>query len=484
MKEKIYEYLNESIDDVKFSDFSNCINYEKYTKKKKVFPKKIILALGTFILIIFSVLVIGLTNKNTNNGSNDDYLLVKASNRLDVESLKIEGDKDYQAFIEKLEIFSAKLSVAIYLDSDKNENLCVSPISVYMALAMTIANSTGTAKEELLNAVGVTEYEVNEFTKYLYSYLKLEKYKKDNYGNEKLASILDLNNSIWINENVKLKQSGLDHLANNFMADSFYAPFSSNNELANKLMGEYVNEKTRELINPQLKLSTDTIFALVNTLYMKDFWDSEVDEINYSKDKYEFISSSGDVVSDYFLESLYNAGRVFESDSYLQFYVSTDSRYKLKIFIPKDGYDLDDVFTVDNLININKLNDFNIYEEKDNVNIIHKTRTIFPKFEASYDNDLLSIFKENFNVSSIFEPGKHMTGLTDIDNIFVSNIIHKTKLKVDEKGIEGAAVTIVVEGVESVEMYENHDFIIDRAFGYLVTDKYDNIIFTGVVNTI
>ena len=194
MKEKIYEYLNESIDDVKFSDFSNCINYEKYTKKKKVFPKKIIWALGTFILIIFSVLVIGLTNKNTNNSSNDDYLLVKASNRLDVESLKIEGDKDYQAFIEKLEIFSAKLSVAIYLDSDKNENLCVSPISVYMALAMTIANSTGTAKEELLNAVGVTKYEVNEFTKYLYSYLKLEKYKKDNYGNEKLASILDLNN--------------------------------------------------------------------------------------------------------------------------------------------------------------------------------------------------------------------------------------------------------------------------------------------------
>ena len=52
------------------------------------------------------------------------------------------------------------------------------------------------------------------------------------------------------------------------------------------------------------------------------------------------------------------------------------------------------------------------------------------------------------------------------------------------KCIEGAAVTIVAVDTESVEMYEYHDFVIDRAFGYLVTDKYDNILFSGVVNRI
>ena len=80
-----------------------------------------------------------------------------------------------------------------------------------------------------------------------------------------------------------------------------------------------------------------------------------------------------------------------------------------------------------------------------------------------------------------------MTGLSDISNLFVDQIIHQTKLKVDETGIEGAAVTIVVVGDESVgpvTIMKFHDFLIDRAFGYLVTDSGGNVLFSGVINTI
>lgn len=440
-------------------------------------------------IITLSACNVSSTDNKTENKNPVDYVLVKAHEKLELKDLELNVNAEYQEFIKKLQLFSAKLSVAAYKDSDKSQNLCISPVSIYMALAMTITNANGVAKEELLNAVGVTEDEVNNFTKYLYSSLKQEKYKYDAITKEeKLASVLDLNNSIWIDPSVQLKQSGLENLANNFMADSFNAPFRTENEKANELLSKYIEEKTRGLIKPKLKLKDNTLFALVNTLYMKDFWAGCDDKLNFTKNEYDFLTSNDEVIKKLFLESEYNLGRVVETDSYKHFYVSTDSGYKLKLFIPKDGYSLDDIFTVDNLIDINRTNQYNYF---DNTGacvpepVEHHTRVLFPSFEASYNKDLVNMFKTEFNVQNVFEPGKHLTGLTDIDNLFISNIIHQTKLKVDETGVEGAAVTIITFSIESCgPIIELHDFVIDRAFGYLLTDQYGNVLFSGVVNNI
>ena len=59
----------------------------------------------------------------------------------------------------------------------------------------------------------------------------------------------------------------------------------------------------------------------------------------------------------------------------------------------------------------------------------------------------------------------------------------------DKKGIEGAAVTVIqMDGATSAgpgeyeRVYE--DFIIDRAFGFIITDPYDVTLFSGVVNSL
>ena len=67
--------------------------------------------------------------------------------------------------------------------------------------------------------------------------------------------------------------------------------------------------------------------------------------------------------------------------------------------------------------------------------------------------------------------------------------IHKTKLKVDEVGIEGAAVTIMMmcESAAPSEdpiKYVYHDYIVDRSFGFILTDSKDITLFSGVVNKI
>ena len=86
----------------------------------------------------------------------------------------------------------------------------------------------------------------------------------------------------------------------------------------------------------------------------------------------------------------------------------------------------------------------------------------------------------------IFTDKCDMTNLSDID-MYCSGVIHQTKLIVDETGIEGAAITYMpMDGTSApppvIDVYL--DYIVDRTFGYVITDYNGTILFSGVVNTI
>ena len=168
-EKKFLETLNEKVNqDMNFSEISNNINYEKYKKEEKMFklPKKFILAVTSFVFVLILMFVI-ISLPNNSNVDLNKHVLMSASEKIEVNNKQLKEDLEYQEFVAKLQLFSAKLSVAVYNDNKKSENLCISPVSIYMALAMTISNADGIAKNELLEAVGVTEDEVNNFTKYL-----------------------------------------------------------------------------------------------------------------------------------------------------------------------------------------------------------------------------------------------------------------------------------------------------------------------------
>ena len=71
-------------------------------------------------------------------------------------------------------------------------------------------------------------------------------------------------------------------------------------------------------------------------------------------------------------------------------------------------------------------------------------------------------------------------------NAYCYKIQHVTDLTVDRKGIEGAAVTVAAVGAESAEMYETvrEEFVVDRPFGFILTDTYGTSLFSGAVYSI
>lgn len=201
-----------------------------------------------------------------------------------------------------------------------------------------------------------------------------------------------------------------------------------------------------------------------------------------SEDNYTFYNADGTNVSKKFVESIYNVGKVYETEEYKHFFISSIANVKLKFIIPNEGYTIADVFTKENL---NIINNIKNYDGIDNTNKIkYETRVIFPEFIASPNNSINEILKEDFNINEVFNYYNNPLNIID-DNIACSDIKHVTNLNVDRMGIEGAAVSLeqVATSTEPMTTIYN-DFIIDKAFGYIITDYYNNILFSGVINKI
>ena len=101
---------------------------------------------------------------------------------------------------------------------------------------------------------------------------------------------------------------------------------------------------------------------------------------------------------------------------------------------------------------------------------------------------MFNILKEDFGINKLFDFEEcDFSNVTD-EEIACYGVIHKCSLEVNKKGIEGAAVTAMpsagaagpLEGY--VKVY--HDFIVDRAFGFVITDSYGTVLFSGVINEI
>lgn len=120
---------------------------------------------------------------------------------------------------------------------------------------------------------------------------------------------------------------------------------------------------------------------------------------------------------------------------------------------------------------------------------MHHTRVFFPEYKASFDGNLADILKNDFGINNLFDIDKcDFSNVTD-EPLACDGVIHKCSIDVNDKGIEGAAVTVMpmcgtsnsyLEGYE--EVY--HDFIVDRAFGFVITDSYGAVLFSGVVNSV
>lgn len=392
------------------------------------------------------------------------------------------NDAEYIEFLSKISDFSARLSEKMYRNAGYKKNFCISPIAVYSALAIACESSDGETRDQLLDAIGVTYDEVLKFTNYLNSYANRKFYceadgKSDETAHSKLVS------SVWLDTSVLYKNGTVDILANKFGCDVYGASFSNGD--AQKMINQYVEYKTHDTVKSNLSFDRSTALSIISAYHLKEVWSDIGGELALTLEKYDFENGNESISSINMLKSEYTAGVVYKGTKYSTFFVETQHGFKLHFILPNEGYDADDVFTEGIISQILSRKNFGaIDEEKGTVNY---TRILFPSFEASFSGDISKVLAEGFGITDLFDPQKcDLSGLLS-SRVHLDKLTHQSELSIGKNGIHASAELFspdssVPDDSEYTKVY--HEFIIDRSFGFILTDDRGTVLYSGVIDNV
>lgn len=347
--------------------------------------------------------------------------------------------------------------------SQAEGNVLVSPLSVINALAMTANGARGETLAQMEEMFGA---DLTSLCDYLQAYNKnlpsAEKYK------------LHVANSIWVkdDEGFTVQPDFLQANANRFNADVYTAPFDGSTL---KDINKWVSRNTDKMIPEILdEIPEDAVMYLINALAFDAEWHSIYKDYQV-RDGF-FTREDGTRQETELMYSIeYTYLRDTRAQGFLKYY--NDAKYAFAALLPDEGISLEDY--------VASLTGEGLYELLSNPER-PDVRTAIPKFEAEY-SVLLNDILENLGMKDAFDSGiADFSGLgTSLNgNLYISRVIHKTYIAVDEKGTKAGAATVVEVNTESaiMEPAEVKTVYLDRPFVYMIIDCEEKLpVFIGTV---
>lgn len=399
----------------------------------------------------------------------------------------VDRPTNYNAFLNKVYEFGAKFTEFTLKEKDNVSNYAISPASVFMALAMTVESSSGETRQEILNALNMSYEELTANIQAYVNSMNTDFMFRNEHNKLDVRGGIKLSNSIWFQKDISIKEKLIKVLSKLYYSYSFQVDFKKENKKANKLIREFVKMQTNGLIDQDLKLNISTLVVLLNTLYFKDTWNDNGKDLDFTNKEYVFTMEDSMTKSVKLLKGNYFGGKIINEEKYRSFYTKTNSGATLTFVVPNDGYSLSEVFTKETIMECVNRAYVTVNEEK-----LEKyyTNCYFPEFSASFNDSIKDILKKDFGINKAFDKKEadfSNTYVSSDEKLYASDVKHITKLNVDRKGMEGAAVTVVtMDGIptSSAPIYTDvyDTFVIDRSFGYVLS--YGGPLFTGVVQTV
>ncbi len=359
---------------------------------------------------------------------------------------------------------AADFALRLYRESYDGNNTLLSPLSVFVALAMTANGANGNTKTQMESVLGMTVAQLNEFCAVYLNSLT---------GNDDVK--LALANSIWLRdvENFAVKEAFLQTNADVYSAGAFRAPFNASTV---KDVNQWVKDHTDGMIDKIVDgFTSQDVMLLINALVFDAKWASPYTQETEVR-KGDFHLENGTVKRVKFLsdtESRY----LCDGDRAVGFvkpYVG--GRYAFAALLPAEGTPV-----ADYVASLTGETVISILQNAQKVPV----KTEMPKFETQYKivlNNALS----KMGMSDAFDPdAADFTGITESFPMFwIDEVLHKTCIEVGEKGTRAAAVTSVRGKAGSADMEENvPPVILDRPFVYLILDTETNLpLFIGTLN--
>ena len=350
----------------------------------------------------------------------------------------------------------------------KESNVFVSPLSVNMALSMTLNGAESTTLEEMQDALRVKNYSSDDINKYNKSLMEaLVAVDK--------STTLSIANSLWYHNAYTFKNDFISVNKNNYNAEIKALDFRSSNAV--RQINDWVSDKTNKKIPEIIKeLTPENVICLINAIYFKGIWREKFDK-NRTKDE-DFYSENGISMGKVKMMSQTHNFPYSEDENcgYLMLPYGNGA-FSMIVMLPHKEKTIDDV--ISNL-NDESWYDATIYMDRYEVNLR------FPRFKAECSYDMHKDILPEMGMITPFSDEADFSGMTGNKLVKISKVIHKTFIEVNEEGTEAAAVTAVVGDVTAGPPPGTIiDYVVNKPFAFAIRENSTGVIlFIGKIGSV
>ncbi|CAN8012183.1 unnamed protein product [Ixodes pacificus] len=367
------------------------------------------------------------------------------------------------------------LNLLKQLPSNDKTNVFFSPFSVSTAMGMAYAGARGDTLEQLTLNFGYAADELNEG-----KVLALFKEQLDSTNDLPHDYTLNIANAAVAQEGYGILPEYTDALTSSFAAEYIEADFQKRGQEAIQKINAWVSNRTHGKVQSLFDEPPDfsTRLILLNAIYYKGTWLYEFDKTK-TKPR-SFYNGGVEKVQvpmmrlKSTLNHTYNA--ILNADLVDLPYVGND--FSMTIILPREKTGLASLKSVLTSQTLN-LALQNMYPKDMKLKL--------PKFKLDTKYTLKPTL-EAMGITKIFSADADLSGISGSRNLYVSDVLHKAVLEVNEEGSEAAAVTGFVIQLRTAafvtppplpKVYVDHPFI------FLIRNsKTNTIMFLGEINAL
>lgn len=354
--------------------------------------------------------------------------------------------------------FAVRLFQAI---PSADSNTMISPMSVLYALSMTANGAKGETLAQMEDVFGMSVDELNSYLKaYMESLPEGDKYK------------LSIVNSIWFtdDERVTVERSFLQTNADYYGADVFKVPFDNT---ALESINSWVENNTDGMIQNILdKISEDDVMYLINAMAFDAKWK----EIYKGFQIQDGIFTMEDGTKQN-AEMMHSEEYLYLDDKNATGFIKpyADFKYAFVALLPNEGISVAEYISTMTGANLASL----LANPQQTT-----VQVVMPKFKSEHSvemSEILSVMgmKNAFDMKAADFSN---LGTFTVDNIFISRVIHKTLIVVDEKGTKAGSSTVVEAETGAALIEDVKEVVLNRPFVYMIIDCEANLpLFIGTM---
>ncbi|XP_071469734.1 serpin B6-like [Marmota flaviventris] len=360
------------------------------------------------------------------------------------------------------------------LGEDSSKNVFYSPISISSALAMVLLGANGTTAVQMAQVLSLNKSSNSGGGDVHQSFQSLltEVNKTDT------QYLLRTANRLFGEKSYDFLSSFKDSCQKFYQAEMEELDFLNATEESRKHINTWVAKKTEDKITELLSsgsLNTNTKLVLVNAIYFKGNWDKQFDKELTQERPFKVSKNEEKPVQMMFKKSTFKMtyiGEIFTKILVLP-YVSEE--LNMIIMLPDEHIDLK---TVEKELTYEK------YIEWTNPDLMdeEEVEVFLPRFKLQENYDLEEVLRSLGMTDAFDEARADFSGMSSRKDLYLSKVVHKSFVEVNEEGTEAAAATAAIMMMRCMRFTAR--FCADHPFLFFIQhSRTRGILFCGRVSS-